>query len=389
MDPTPILFVPILAGTWMFGLALFSFASHLFLTIVEETGNGVDRPVSLEYRSFKSLVNDGFNWSEDPFTDWLLKLAYIVYMGSAWFAASVLLGRAFAEDPLWRTAIGAGAFWIGFPFGMVSSLAAGSRWNPFWPPLFRLMFLRPVTTIGFYLFSLPLVAMLGITFNLLFLDTPRHGFQRAVLMSPVTTISLFLYARLLGRYAFVLNCARGEAHREPEPRRQPRPRKPKTAPKPDPLTQWSNPTEEHDQHPSIAQPEDLPPIMTPDEGEVTGYNIDHAGAPARQPEPAPRRKVHRFDGEEDDSPFAVNAEDDRAVPTAARTAVRQTIANPDEREIALYLRKQPTEPKYAYGPDLVSRLLNVRIFVAGVVMTFGIGVLAGLMRVLDALRPAS
>ena len=149
------------------------------------------------------------------------------------------------------------------------------------------------------LFSLPLVAMLGITFNLLFLDTPRHGFQRAVLMSPVTTISLFLYARLLGRYAFVLNCARGEAHREPEPRRQPRPRKPKTAPKPDPLTQWSNPTEEHDQHPSNAQPEDLPPIMTPDEGEVTGYNIDHAGAPARQPEPAPRRKVHRFDGEED------------------------------------------------------------------------------------------
>lgn len=374
----------------MFGLGLFSFISHVFLMIVEETGNGVDRPVSLEYRSFKSFVNDGFNWTEDPFSDWLLKLVYIAYVGGIWFGPSVLIGRAVSEDPAWRTVVAATVFWLGFPFGVCSTLASSSKWNPFWPPLFRLMFLRPFGTFLFYLLSLPLMAVLGIIFNLLFIDTPAHGFQWAIAMSPLATLAVFMYARILGRYAFVLNCARGEHYREPEPEpeRKPRKRKPKATAKPDPTTQWSNPAEEHDQHPLNAQPEDLPPIMTPDEGEITGYNIDHLGAPAKQEAPKPKRKFHRFDGEEDDSPFMVNAEDDRAIPTPERTAVRNQIVKPTEKEIALYVRRTPTEPGFAYGPDLVSRMLNARTLSAAVVMMFGIAAMAGLMRILDTLRPA-
>ena len=84
----------------------------------------------------------------------------------------------------------------------------------------------------------------------------------------------------------------------------------------------------------------------------------------------------------------VNAEDDRAVPTAERTAVRNQIVKPTEKEIALYARRKPIEPGFAYGPDLVSRMFNARTLSAAVVMMFGIAIMAGLMRILDTLRPA-
>lgn len=391
MDTTPILFVPILAGTWMFGLALFSFISHLFLTIVEETGNGVDRPVSLEYRSFKSFANDGFNWTEDPFGDWLFKFAYIAIVGGVWFGPSVLLGRYFSEDPLGRTVISSALFWLGFPFGICSSLASSSRWIPLWPPLLRLMFFRPIPTLLFYLFSLPMMAIWGFTFYQLFVNTPSLGYRWAIAISPLATLSMFMYARLLGRFAYVMNCARGALYREPdpepEPERKPHKRKPKEASKVDPMTQWSNPTAEHDQHPVNAQPEDLPPIVTPDEGAVTGYNIDHLSPVARPEPPKPRRVVHRFEGEEDDSPFAVKPEDNVPVPTPARSALRTLLEEPSEREIALYTRRRPVEPTFAYGPDLISQMLNARTFSAALMMSFGIAIMAVLVRLLAFLRP--
>ncbi|WP_029630084.1 hypothetical protein [Zavarzinella formosa] len=389
MDATPILFVPLIAATWMFGLALFSYISHIFLTIVEDTGNGSDQPVMREYRTFKSYVNDGFGWSEDVYTDWLWKFFYLAYIAGIWFAPSVMIGRAVSDDPWWRVAVAAILFWLSFPFGVTSSLASSSRWNPFWLPLVRLMVHRPVATFAFYLFTLPLVALMGTTFNLLFVNASKLAFMWVLLLSPVTTVAFFLYARLLGRYAFVLNCARSELYKEPEPEpeRKPRKRKPKPAPEPDRMTQWSNPTEEHDQHPVNAQPADLPPIVTPDDEALTGYNVDFSGAPVVEEAPKPRGKVHTFDGEEDASPIPLNAEDDRNEPTVPRSALRRMLEAPPEREIALYMKHRQSEPDNPYGVDLVVRMLNSQTIAVGIVMTIGLAIFACLHRALEGLRP--
>ena len=387
MDVTAILFVPLIAGTWVFGLALLSYISHIFLTIVEETGNGVDQHVAFEYRSFKSYIHDGFNWTEDVYTDWFLKLIYLAYIVGIWFAPSVMIGRAVSDDPAVRTLVSTGLFWLSFPLGVASSLASASRWTPFWPPLLRLMFHRPLGTLGFYLLSAPLVAVMGTTLSLMFGGKSTVAFMWVLALSPVATGAFFLYCRLLGRFAFVLNCVRGELYQEPEPEPEPKPKKRKRKAESNPLTQWASPTAAHDQHPVNAQPEDLPPIHTPDEGDVTGYNVDFSGAPAKQEEPAPRRTVHRFDGEEDASPFAVNAADDRPEPTADRARLREKIAQPNEREIALYTRHRPVERTLPYGLDVVTRMLNTKTVAVGMMMAMGLAVLATLQHALDALRP--
>lgn len=388
---TAFIFVPLLAITSIFGLALASYMSHIFLTIVEETGNGIDQPLTMKRRSFQSYMNDGFRWTEDGFADWLIKLFYLGYLALVWFGPSVLFARMVAPTPLMSTVITLISFWLFFPLGVTSSLTANSRWAIFNPPVFNLMAHRPGKTVLFYLLSFPCMLVFGFSLWLLLIDVQRLRLMLGVVICPVATISFFMYCRLLGRYSYTLNCVRGQLYQEPEPEAErPKKRRPKkaTTAEPDPTTQWSNPTVEHDQHPINAQPEDLPPIMTPDEGEVTGYNIDFSGRPAKQAEVSPKKTIiHQFDGEEDASPIPVNSADEANVPTAARVAQRKIIIDPPEREIALYVRKRPQEMGNPYGIDVLTQLMNANTIAVGFMMTGGLAVQMFLVRLLEELRP--
>src|SRR5262245_28988934 len=277
---TAFLFLPLLAATWIVGLVVVAHAAHYFLTVVESSATGTARNLTWKARPFREWIRDGINWPDEGFIDYCAKAGYFVYLVLIWGGPAVVIGRlTVGGDSPWATVIAGAAFWLLFPIGLLSSLASESRWTPFRPELLMSFARRPGKTLGFYLLSAPILAVLSVTFHLILLQSDRVATTWAIALSPVAVLLFFVYARLLGRLGLVVTYTRTQSE-EKEPK--PTPRRKKKRQKPahayDEKTRWCGPTEAiPDEPPLRAQPDDLPGVQTPFDGPLTGYGVDYEG----------------------------------------------------------------------------------------------------------------
>ncbi|HVK13856.1 MAG TPA: hypothetical protein VM597_34255 [Gemmataceae bacterium] len=371
-------FVPLLVLTWILGLAVVAHAGQYFLSIVESSSTGMAQNVAVRGRSFREWVKDGIDWPDEPFADYLLKGFFLSYLAVLWAGPAVVVGRLATDEPGPRLAIAAGLFWLGFPIGVLSSLASGSRWNPFWPGLFVGLARRPLQTLGFYLTSAPLLAVLFVLFDLVLLRPSQIALAWVVALAPVGVLALFVYARLVGRLGLSLSYSLPDAE-EPEPRPAKRKRKPRRPAKAyDEKHRWGIPTEEF--------VEETPKLVNPyDDEEVTAYGVAPAGVPAPEEPPKPAPVVHTFE-DEDDTPLVMEPAADLS--QTDRAAVAAELANPPEHEVALYLTSRPTEPANPYGAGSLTFLFDMKTVQAWLTLTAGVVLLALGQRALDALRPS-
>ena len=382
---TAILFVPLLALTWMIGTAIASQAAHFFLTIIESSATPTAHGMNWRGPSFKAWMRDGINWPDETYADHFAKGAYLAYLIALWAGPAILIGRLVAGNSVEATVIAGTAFWLFFPIGLLSSLASASRWTPFWPGLIVAFAKRPVKTLAFYVLSAPILAVLVVTLDLVLIHTSKATVAWAAALSPVAAVSFFIYARLLGRLGLVVSFTRPpdpEDEADAKPRRW---KKRKNTPHArDPQTRGFRPTEDILDDPAIdAQPPEMRGIITPNDGEVTGYAVDYSGKAPAIEEPKPPLIVHKFD-DEDDEPIVAAPPPEIS---DERRQVAERIANAPEHEIALYLPSRVTEPTNPYGADAVTFLFDLKTLGPWLTLTAGLIVMALLQRALDMLRP--
>ena len=327
-------FVPLLAFTWMLGLAVVSHAGQYFLSIVESSSTGTAQNVAIRGRSFREWIKDGIDWPDEPFADYLLKGFFLAYLAALWAGPAVLIARLVTDEPVQRLAITAGIFWLGFPIGVLSSLASGSRWNPFWPGLFPGLARRPLQTLGFYLLSAPVLALVFLMFDLVLLRPSQVAVTWVIALAPVGVFAFFIYARLVGRLGLALSYSLPEVE-ESRPRRKKKRKPRRPAQTYDEKHRWGIPTEE------IL--EDTPKLISPYDGEITGYAVDMEGKMPLEEPPKPAPIIQKFD-DEDDTPIGMEPVADLS--QTDRPALAARLMNPPEHEVAVHVvaTDGPTNP---------------------------------------------
>jgi len=384
---TAFLFVPLMAATWLIGLAVVAHAAHYFLTIVESSATGTARNLTWRGRPFREWIRDGVNWPDEGLVDYFAKAFYFGYIVLVWAGPAVIAGRlAVGGESPWATVIAGVAFWLLFPVGLLSSLASESRWTPFRAGLLVAFARRPGKTLAFYLVSAPVLAVLFLTFHLIMLQSDRVTAVWAVALSPLAVLLFFVYARLLGRLGLVVSYAIPQVEETAQERPQRRKRRRKPALAYDESTRWVGPKEPiPDEPPARAQPEDLPAIQTPFDGPLTGYGVDYDGRLRVPEEPKPARPVYPGGGEDDLTPITVAPPPDISETDRAKAAAAMIV--PLESEVELYLRERPTEPANPYGAEAVTFLFDPKTLEPWLRLTVGLVVMALLQRALDDLRP--
>src|SRR5262245_43402299 len=259
------LFIPLLALTWAFGFALISVAAHYFLVVFEGSAAG----------------NEEVVLPEEPFTDWFWKGFYLAFIGIIWGAPGFFFAWAVGGTAPVQTALLIGWFWLLFPIGILSSTSASSRWVPLWFGLFGRMSQRLNKVGAFYVISMPVVTLLGTSFYFLAVRKDTD-IPLVFILAPIVAASFLVYARLLGRIGLVLTFTKETKPASKAVAEKKRPR-PQRATMPVPLM------EELPAGPK--QPSEMPGLMTPMDGEITGYKVpldDKAPTPDPPKTPRPR-----------------------------------------------------------------------------------------------------
>lgn len=306
------------------GLAVAAYTAHSFLTVLVDTAAGTDHVC----------------WPAEPFTDWLWKPVVLLWVAAVWVVPLGLILTLFKFRPLQISLITLGFFWLAMPVGLLSTLSAASRWIVFRPLIAWSMLRHPGATLLF-LFSTEF--LLAGWATVIYLTI--HLYDLMLLLpvpALVTAVVLFLYARLLGRFAWVMNQrqlgqqaeveeAAKEANVEnpwpaanPPPQEAPRPVKSRRAKAIDP---WAVPAAEDDE---AFWKKGLPL----DVQQAGSYNVaTHEAPPPMPPQPARRAK----------RPPAVYAAE--PVRPAARP-VQSVVADIPQKERELAERPETPPPAF-------------------------------------------
>jgi hypothetical protein len=383
------IFVPLLAFSWIFGLFLSGLVSHYFLTIVESSGTMYAQNVDWSRRSFRALIRDGVDWPEAEYIDWFWKGFYMLYLVGVWIGPAIIIGRVAVGASVWVSVFTGLCFWLFFPIGVLSTMMSTSRWNICWFPIFGCFAKRPLQTLLFYALSFVPLAIIVTTLDLILVHTSKAGFIYALILAPFAMGSLFIYARLMGRLALALSFTRAAETMAPSddtPRRRKRPLPTHAY---DEATRWNMPTEAVDHVEAYAQPSDLPPIETPFDGPLTGYNVDFSGQAVPDEEPTPKPVIQIFD-DEDNEPINVAPPPEtlRDRPkNRDRDRITEQMAAPPQHVMELYVRDRPTEPANPYGMAVVTFFADPKTVQMWMTGTVGLAFLALILRAMDALRP--
>ena len=207
-----LLFLCALALLGIVGSLIYSYAARCFLSIVQDSSAG----------------NEKIEWGNEPFIDWLFRGGYLLYLTLVWLAPVGIILRSIDRDfflsqsPLAAFIAGI-VLWLFFPLGALSSMSATSQWVIFRWSVVRRFFGQGAVAGQFYMLSLALL-VLGLGPWMLVLAT---GNILLFFFAGICSMAAFLmYARLLGRMAWILS------GRPKIQRRKPRERKDIKAPVP-------------------------------------------------------------------------------------------------------------------------------------------------------------
>ncbi|MBA4067523.1 MAG: hypothetical protein C0501_28205 [Isosphaera sp.] len=377
MDLRAVIFMPALTGAVVFGFVFLLYACHYYLTVLESAAAG----------------GDEVPWASEAVTDHFWKLWYLGFLVGMWLGPALIVGRAVAGPGAgWvQFAVPLGVLWLCYPVSQLSSLSASSVWYPLVPDVFARLARKPVLAAQFFLLSGVVLVAFGFGF--------RWAFQTAgewhllPVGAVVVAVAGLVYGRLLGRLAFALRFTRGlSVGRKKAAKKPPEPAKEADTPAAEPT-----------------QPRDLPPVVTPDEGALTGYDVEYGDQPA-----AKRKRVRAVadDGEDAASPPTPADAGDEASPPARRNGlwteededrsaygvreaevvsggpVPEAVAKPSAAEARLYDRSdRPRKPRRVWGPE-VATFLGQPGTVSAVLILSVLGSVVGLMvRVARAYNP--
>jgi hypothetical protein len=369
MDLRAVIFIPALVGSAICGFVFLMFAAHYYLTVLESTGAGG-----------KEVA-----WQSEPITDNFWKVFYLGWLVGLWLGPALFVGRAFVSgaDGGWlKYAVPILFIWALYPISQLSSLSASSIWIPLRPDVFARLAQKPLVTLGFFALTLPVFAVLGFAFKWAFMT--KGQWELLPVGVPLLAVALLMYARLLGRLAFALMFTRALLARRKKKK-----------------TKKDEPEAEGEPEPTFTQPDELPPLTTPLDGELTGYNVLMSDDPAPrkrvkaqlaedepaeeplgviEPDPPPLTRprgdaAREWTDEDDDrTPYGVNAAE--AVP---EERVPEAVLKPRAAEMALLDRSDaPKPPKRVWTAELFAFLAQSGTVMAIVILT-GIGLIAGVM----------
>lgn len=361
---TAFIFVPLLAATAIVGGAVWFYASHVFVVITEETAAG----------------NEVVNWDEEPMYDWLWQGLYIGWLVGVWLVPSLLLARLIALNvgPEWRVflfvIIAFGVFWGSFPLSLLSSMAAESRFSLLHLGLFERLAKRTSDVLLFFLLSGLIV---GACVPLVIWLVDGEGLISVVITGVLLALALILYARLMGRLA----CLARLTHIRPRKKKKGKKARPPrgTAIK-DP---WEVPEEvEREQSArgvGFTQPRELPPLESPYDGELTGYDVSFQDLP-REPEPVSIPLP--------DEPLPVHEPEVDAGPARSQLARQDVTAiQPDRLEMERLSRRKEKLPKRPWTEGVWLFPLQPRTATVWGLVSVAFVLLGGMVRALIELWP--
>lgn len=348
-----ILFVLSLAASIIVGVCVLAYAARCVLVVVEETASGQDDII----------------WPDEPKQDWLGHAVQFIELVGIWVAPAALAARLLRH--VWlpdhgalRVLLLAGpGLWLFFPIGLLSSLSAQSRWVPFrWSIFVAFLRIAPAA-LGFYVITALLLSAAVVPwYYALFGD-------RAALLPVAAAVSaavLFVYARLLGRLAWIIQ-------RLPAPRsapvkakipKSPPPRKRKKR-KPTPQVQDPCAAAEEEEERERKMNERFPwakkppkpksPYQPPSAEEIEGYGIsqEQLATPATPSEKPPRSRFARSPEE-----YVAYEMRDTAEPAAPmpRQPADEHFAEQVRQRIAERTRTEPTPPPHPFFSGVYSFL---------------------------------
>lgn len=347
------IFVPLLAATMIFGGALFAYASHCFVNVVEQTASG----------------NDEVLWPNDPIYDWLWEAAYMCWLTAIWLGPIVLILRAteHGKDSSALAMIGAASvIWLVFPITLLSSMSGATRWALVSPRMLaRLFGQRFGSLLAFYIWSAPDLAVAAICAQQVFF---KPG---SILMLGLGAIGLgiafMIYARQLGRLAHLVEHTRDPIARPSRPRAH------RVSPRPARVAPSAS---------RQRQPRDLPPVDAPAEEARVGYDVRFDDGPTPPPAP-PARQTRPPDL--DDVPYDLEGPAHAAPP---RPPLPKNLLEPSEYEMSLAIGGQaPPPPQSPWTTGVFSFPFYQKTLPPTAALSAGFGFLGLLIRALIILKP--
>lgn len=386
MDLRAVIFMPSMAAAVVFGFVFVLYLSHYYLTVLEGTATG----------------SKEVTWQAESILDNFWKLWYMLWLFGLWFGPGYLIAKAVTAGSgsdwvkFW---LPIGIVWVLYPVSQLSSLSASTIWLPLVPDVFARLAQKPAVTIGFYLLSIPVLALFAVAFKWAYLT--KGDWEMLFVGAPLVVLAAFLYARLIGRLAFVLAFTKPLLQRRKKKARA------------DAVGNEARSEEKQEVVPTVSQPRDLPPLQSP-EGELTGYDVtfdeavprkrivaevdesdsDDEGDAIRPPRPKPpplpsrcqdvelipeRSRVWTEEDEEEATSYGVHAPEVIPIETTPRELVK-----PKEEEMRLLSRDDvPKKPAVAWGPEMLIFLRQAGTLMALAVasgLCFVVGVMVRICR---------
>jgi hypothetical protein len=347
------IFMPALAGAAIFSFVFILFLANYYLTVLEGTATGAKH----------------VTWLSEPIIDNFWKFWYMLWLFGLWFGPGFLIAKAITagSDSAWvKLWLPIGIVWLLYPVSQLSSLSASTIWLPLVPDVFARLAQKPAVTLGFYVLSIPVLALFAVAFKWAFLT--KGEWELLFAGAPLMVLAVFLYGRLIGRLAFVLAFTKS-LFQEKKRKKKPKPAAEGRA-------------SEEVVVPTITQPRDLPPLRTI-EGDLTGYDVEfeveaprkrvvaelddddeddrsedqRAARPKPPPLPAHRRdpdlipersRVWSDEDDEEPTSYDVHAPEVVSIDTTP-----QEIVKPKEEEMRLLSRDDvPKKPTAAWNREL-------------------------------------
>jgi hypothetical protein len=267
-----LIFFSILIALILVGLLALSYAAYSFLVTLTSTAAG----------------NDEIIWPGEPIQDWLFKVWYLGWLLAVCAApATLLVGALGLSKPLSALCL-AGALWLVFPVVLLSSLSAPSRFIILRPVIVWMLLSHLGATLRFYAGSgFIVLACAALVFTAVFglrgmplLDQPLITVPLAAV---VTGAGCLIYARLLGRLAFIVSQTHGEKRKKHRQERS------EEADRVESFDPWSSP-EEEDRVEERAGPHRRPPKGPAKKNKLRAGRTNQAFDPWAMPADEPIRK---------------------------------------------------------------------------------------------------
>jgi hypothetical protein len=187
-----LLFIVFLMAEVILGLFVICYAGHCFLVVMQDTAAG----------------NDEVSWPDEPLQDWVVRGLYMVGMVAIWLAPIGILRGALRSQgvgvDLTLALLGGGGalLWLMFPISLLSSLSGSSRLFLIRGAVLRQLARIPgALFVTYFVSALLFAGWLALVYFALF-ERLWWVLPLAVFAGPVV---LLIYARLLGRVAWILS----------------------------------------------------------------------------------------------------------------------------------------------------------------------------------------